>query len=322
MLDTWAMRSVRVLFVGGAKRYSAAERLIQAGSDLGLKVEIFAYEMGFGLPIADIATVVQGLPFSSPDVADHLAHTIRNFDIDIALPYHDKAIPILAALDEHVFVPTCKPALGHIFASKIRSAKFFRQHGLPLPAFSRRVPAIAKPEFGSASKGLLRFSDQATLDTFLASEESTKYEVQDLVSGPEFSVDGYIALNSNFRHFAIRQRLEVLGGEVVRSVTVDIPQILAYCQRVSEIQGAVGAITLQFIFDSRSGDYGVMEINPRFGGGMLNSWGAGVPWFHILLRDFLKIPQLPTSHRTGVLMVRSFREHYFTLEHDANHSDC
>lgn len=305
------MKTLRVLFVGGAKRYSAAEKLIQAGKELDLVVEIYAYEMGFGLPIADIVTVIQGKKFSAPEILNHLERTLREFAIDIALPYHDRAVPLLAALSHVAFVPTCSSDRVQTFGSKIQSAEFFRQQAIPLPAYSAQVPAIAKPDLGSASQGLLRFTEQAQLDAFLVSPERSYYEVQDLVSGPEYSVDGYIALNSDFRHFAVRQRLEILGGEAVRSQTVDIPQVEALCRRISEISGVRGAITLQFIFDNRNGSYGVMEVNPRFGGGMLTSWGAGVPWFHILLRDFLGLPQPPACHRTGVLMVRSFREHFF-----------
>jgi carbamoyl-phosphate synthase large subunit len=305
------VRSIRVLFAGGGKRYSAAEKLIQAGNELDLDVKIYAYEMGFGLPIADIATVVQGKKFSDPEILQHLEETLRECSIDIALPYHDRAISLLAALSHRVFVPTCSSDLAQIFGSKIQSAAYFRRQAIPLPGFSGEVPAIAKPDMGSASQGMLRFSDQSKLDAFLSSPERVHYEVQDLVSGPEYSVDGYIALNSDFRHFAVRQRLETLGGESVRSQTVDIPQVEAQCHRLSGISGVRGAITMQFIFDSRNGEYGIMEVNPRFGGGMLTSWGAGVPWFHILLRDFLDLPQAPVCHKTGVLMVRSFREHFF-----------
>jgi biotin carboxylase len=67
---------------------------------------------------------------------------------------------------------------------------------------------------------------------------------------------------------------------------------------------------MQFIYDDRDDTYGIMEINPRFGGGMFTSWGAGVPWFHILLRDYLELPQKPVVHENNILMTRSFREHF------------
>ena len=307
------MKKIRVLFVGGGKRYSAAEKLVQAGEEMGCPVEIYAYEMGVGLPIADIATVIPGKAFAHPEVLYDLEQKIGELNIDIALPYHDAAIPLLARLSHAVFVPTCNYEMVQIFSSKIQSSDFFRNHGIPVPTYTGNIPAIAKPNFGSASKGLLTFTKQDELDSFMGSSERKKYEIQDLVSGPEYSVDGYIALNSDFRHFAVRQRIETLGGEVVRSQTVAIPEVEACCHQISEISGVRGAITLQFIFDNRSNSYKIMEINPRFGGGMLTTWGAGVPWFNILLRDYWRISQVQVCHTIGVLMVRSFREHYFRL---------
>jgi hypothetical protein len=53
-----------------------------------------------------------------------------------------------------------------------------------------------------------------------------------------------------------------------------------------------------------------MEINLRYGGGVLASYGAGVQWFDILLRDFLSKKQLNAKHSKNSYMVRSFREHF------------
>lgn len=304
-------KTINILFVGGAKRYSVAEKLISAGQEMQIDIKIFSYEMGEGLPISDIATVIPGLRFDDPFVLDDLRQKINEYEIQIALPFHDLAVPILSRLNGEVFVPTCNENLCSIFSSKIQSVEFFKRNCIPLPPSSGAVPAIAKPDFGSASKGLLKFADQIELDIFLKSEASKNYCIQDLVSGPEFSVDGYIAVNGDFRHFAVRERLEVLGGEAVRSRTISIPEIEACCNKISHINGVKGAITLQFIYDQRTQMYGIMEINPRFGGGMLTSWGAGVPWFHILLNDYLGLQQQTVSHRNGVLMVRSFREHFF-----------
>jgi carbamoyl-phosphate synthase large subunit len=308
------MKSViRILFIGGAKRFSLAQRLIESGEQLNIKVEIFSYEIGFHHPISDIATLVPGKFFSDPDARSHIESILKKYDIDIALPFIDKSISILASLSHIVFVPTCSFNLVKIFDSKKESAMFFRKNKIPVHSYSEKVPVIAKPDFGSSSQGLLRFKDQKLLDIFLSSDESKNYEIQELVTGPEYSVDGYIALNSEFRHFAVRERLEVLGGEVTKSKTVEISDIEEYCIQLSKITGIKGAITIQFIYDGRTDRYGIMEINARYGGGMLTSYGAGVPWFKILLRDFLKLKQERVVQKNNILMVRSFREHYFEL---------
>ena len=307
------MKILRVLFVGGAKRYSFAEKLVQVGREFDLDIKLYAYEMGEGLPIADIATVVQGRKFSSSDVLCHLGSTIDKYGIDIALPFHDQAIPLLINFADQVYVPTCDRALVNIFSSKIQSSKFFKKHGILSPPFSGKVPAIAKPDKGSASQGLLRFYEQSELVNFLNNTDSQSYEVQGLLSGPEYSVDCFVCLNSEFKYYAMRERLEVLGGEVVRSITVNVPKIANLCDQIIEIPGISGAMTMQFIYDKIANSYSLMEVNPRFGGGVLASWAAGAPWFHILLRDYLGMSQEPSDYRSGVLMARSFREHFFNL---------
>jgi len=63
------MKNINILFVGGSKRYSFAEKLIEAGKEFGLTIKIYSYEMGEDLPIADIATVIQGKFFSSAEIS-------------------------------------------------------------------------------------------------------------------------------------------------------------------------------------------------------------------------------------------------------------
>lgn len=306
------MRTLNILFIGGGKRYSAAECFIEAGRKHNLTINIFAYEMGFGLPIEKIATVIQGLKFADPNILNDLKEVISNNQIEIAIPYHDHAVDLLAKLSDFVFTPASDANICQTFFSKIASNIYFKNSGLPVAGFDGKIPAIAKPDRGSASKGLLFFKDnQAELDSFLASEKAKEYEIQQFIEGQEYSVDGYIALNSDFSFFAPRKRLETLGGEAVRSLSVSHEKIIESCHILAKQTGIKGAITIQFIEDQKNKSIYTMEVNPRFGGAMLTTWGAGVPWFEIVLCDYLKLPIPSFQFSPNVLMVRSFREHFF-----------
>ena len=305
------MKQLNILFIGGGKRYSAAECFIEAGKKLGLNIQIFAYEMGFGLPIEKIATVIQGLKFADPNILTDIKNVIESNHIEIAIPYHDHAVDLLAQLNDCVFTPAANANNCRTFFSKIASNKYFESIGLPTAGFNGKVPAIAKPDRGSASKGLIFFKEQSELDNFLKTEDSLKYEIQQLIDGQEYSVDGYIAMNSEFSYFAPRKRLETLGGEAVRSITVNHRKIEEACKKLAAQDGIQGAITIQFIEDKNSKEIYTMEVNPRFGGAMLTTWGAGVPWFEIVLCDYLKLPIPQFNFSPNVLMVRSFREHFF-----------
>lgn len=305
------MKNIQILFVGGAKRYSAAKQFIEAGRKLNLNVHIFAYEMGFGLPIEDTATVIQGLKFSDPQILQHLENTIVENHIDIAIPYHDAAVELLSALSHLTFVPVSSVDICKTLFSKIQSNIFFKNIGLPVAGFNGSFPAIAKPDKGSASKGLKFFYDQPSLDTFLSSAESKQFEIQQLIKGKEYSVDAYISKDKNFAFFAPRIRLETLGGEAVKSITVHHDKILNACKILKNQSDIHGALTIQFIEDELTKEIFTMEINPRFGGGMLTTWGAGVPWFEIVLCEFLELPYPDFQFKENTLMVRSFREHFF-----------
>ena len=306
------MKPLNILFIGGGKRYSAAEAFIESGKKLNRAVNIFAYEMGYGLPIEKISTVIQGLKFSDPRILEDIKEVIQKNEIEIAIPYHDHAVDLLAQLREFVFAPASDAKICQTFFSKIASNQFFIQAGLPVAGFDGKIPAIAKPDRGSASKGLIFFNEnQQDLDQFLNSTDSRNYEIQNFIEGQEYSVDGYIAMNSEFSFFAPRKRLETLGGEAIRSISVVHEKIEEACRKLAQNKLIRGAITIQFIEDKNTLNINTMEVNPRFGGAMLTTWGAGVPWFEIVLCDYLKLPIPAFQYSPNVLMVRSFREHFF-----------
>lgn len=308
------MNKINILFVGGSKRVSAAECFINAGKELNLEIKIFAYEIGKGLPIECISTVIQGLNFGDPKVLEDIREVINKYNINIVIPYHDNAVVLLSKIRNEYFIPISDYDLCNIFSSKINTNKYFKQKGLPVTGFNGLIPAIAKPDKGSASKGLLYFFDQKDLNEFLKSRESREFEVQKFVKGQEYSVDGYISLNSNNSFFAVRKRLEVLGGEAIKSITVNHPRILEICKLLCKEKRIKGAITIQFIEDETSKEIFLMEVNPRFGGAMLTTWGAGVPWFKIVLTDYLKLSFPKFLFKPNILMVRSFREHFFLID--------
>lgn len=64
-----------------------------------------------------------------------------------------------------------------------------------------------------------------------------------------------------------RKRLEVVGGEVSRTVTLRDDRIMELSRKVIERLHLRGAVTLQFLRDITTDRMLLMEINPRLGGG-------------------------------------------------------
>ncbi len=82
-------------------------------------------------------------------------------------------------------------------------------------------------------------------------------------------------------------------------------------------RGFLGPITLQAI--EGAGDPWFIEINPRFGGGVILSIEAGADYPRLLIREALGRPVEPVEWREGVLMTRAFREVFHEESDRDNH---
>lgn len=305
---------IRILMLGAGKRASMAEQFKISARNLGYRCSIYSYESEYEVPIAEFAKVIVGQKFSHDDTPADIRKIIVEKKIDIVIPFHDAAVAIASQLEELVFSPVSSLEVAVLFSNKKLTGEFLRSSSIPTPKLAVSAPAIAKPIFGSSSQGLIRILTDEKLTSFLESKEAPEYEIQELCSGPELSVDGYVAINGEFAQFAPRVRLETLNGEATKSRTIDNTEVELICHELCVKASLKGAMTVQFIWDETKQAYLVMEVNLRFGGGVLTTILAGIPWPEILLKDFLGIEQKPYDYDHNYLMVRSFREFGFSMK--------
>ena len=299
--------------LGAGKRASMAEQFKIAALSLGYQCRLFSYESQREVPIAEFAEVIVGKNFSDENSISDIKEIVSDRKIDIVIPFHDSAVAIASQLRDKVFVPVSSLEAVEIFSDKKKTGGYLRSNYIPTPKLAFSAPAIAKPIHGSSSQGLVRLLSDEQLSNFLASNEAKQYEIQELCTGPELSVDGYVALNGSFRKFAPRLRLETLNGEATKSRTIRNDDVELICNDLCTKANLRGAITVQFIWNDAEKAYLVMEVNLRFGGGVLTTILAGIPWPEILLRDYLGMEQQPYDYDHNFLMVRSFREFGFSM---------
>ena len=305
---------IRILMLGAGKRASMAEQFKIAAANLGYQCSIISYETEREVPIAEFAEVIVGRKFSDKDSIADIRDVVAAKNIDIVIPFHDSALGIASQLGEKVFVPGSNMESIEIFSDKKMTGQFLRSHSIPTPKLATSAPAIAKPIYGSSSKGIVRLLSNEELSQFIAGPGANDFEIQELCSGPELSVDGYVALNGGFRQFAPRIRLETLNGEATKSRTIRNKEVESICNDLCVKANLRGAVTVQFIWSEAEKAYLVMEVNLRFGGGVLTTILAGIPWPEILLRDYLGIDQGTYDYDHDFLMVRSFREFGFSMK--------
>ncbi len=147
-----------------------------------------------------------------------------------------------------------------------------------------RFPAFIKPRYGSMSKGARRLNSPVDITK---SELSKDFIVQELLTGPEFTVSTYVNRQGKCIVEVPRERIEVRGGEVskARTVRFDAVEKLAR-ETVESLPGAFGPLNVQIMFTDQ-GEPCVVEVNARFGGGDPLAWAAGADIPTWLFRETL-----------------------------------
>lgn len=310
-------KTITILMLGGARRVSMAEQLIRSGKRMGADVKIVSYELEREVPIAIIAEVIIGLKWRDPEVVDDICRICHEKNVDIILPFVDGAIEVAAkckSILQDTFVPVTDPGMAEKMFDKLEAAKLFEQAGFEIPqtytAINTEMPAIAKPRHGSASRGIKVFTN---IDDLMHLENLQDYLVQEYIEhNEEYTIDCYVSQEGEVLVTVPRRRLEVMGGEVTRTITVRDEELIARTREVLKYFKFTGPVTLQFLRDTDKNRYLLMEINPRLGGGVICSIYAGAPICDYILRESLDMNVTPTEDWiAGTLMARYQKEAIF-----------
>lgn len=306
-------KKVNILFLGGAKRASLAEKFIEAGKKINCEVTIFSYELNDDVPIAFVGKVIIGLKWADENLYDHLKETIQTNQINIVLPFLDIATIIVAKLkaiiSPQVFIPVSEIELCEVFFDKTKTNEWCLKENISVPNDLSSFPLIAKPNTGSASKGIIVLQNDNDLQQL---DNKDKYLIQKFIKCKEYSIDVYVSPKTkNIISLVSRERLETQGGESIKSITVKNSSILSFCEEVIAKSKLTGPLTLQILKEDTTNKLYFMEINPRFGGAVLNSIEAGANSPLYLINDYLGIVnERNDSWQDNLLMIRRFTEYY------------
>ncbi len=311
-------KKVTILMLGGAKRVSLARLLKEAGRRRGVEVVILSYEIIPTVPIACEGRIIAGRRWRDADALDHLAQTVADEAVDIVLPFVDGAIEVASRLKERcpqVFVPVSPFEVAHAMFDKTVAAELFAEEGICIPTTytpdNCRFPAIMKPREGSASKGIVVVNSREELEKV---GHFDRYLIQEYIADrEEYTVDCYVSTVDGEVLCAVpRIRLSTSGGEVDRTETRRIDELLEASDSILRRLGFRGPVTLQFLFDKATGRYLLMEINPRLGGGVVCSILAGADIPSMLLAEAAgEKAESCRNWRDRALMARYFSEVMF-----------
>lgn len=310
-------QQLTILLLGGARRVSLAELLKRSGQRIGYNIKIVSYDLSEEIPISLVGKVVKGLRWNDPGVVDDLIRVVKEYDVDVILPFVNGAIEIASICRErleNVFVPVSDFEMTSALFDKAEAAKAFKELGLPIPrtysVISAQIPAIAKPRKGGSSRGIHIFRN---MEDLMHLQDLKNYLVQEYIENcKEYTVDSYIDKEGNILVTVPRERIEIMGGESTRTRTCHNEILEKLSREVIEKLKLRGPVNLQFLHDLDADRYLLMEVNPRLGGGVICSIYAGAPITDYIIGEALGVELKPCDDwASGTLMARYFKEAIF-----------
>lgn len=313
-------RRLRILLTCIGRRVELLRAFRRAGETLAVRLEVHGAD---ATPLAPAIRLVDR-PHLVPTIGsgryiDALAKLVREEKIDLLIPLIDWGLPDVASAAQRFAGLGCRALISSLAVVEVCSDKWLTyrkltEAGIDTPATwpwvaaveekRHRFPYFLKPRRGSAAMGnyVVRTVDE--LRAFGARVKDAI--VQEFVEGAEHTLDVYTGFDGRCRCVVPRKRLEVRSGEVTKALIVKDPAIMAVGRRVVELLGECrGVITVQCIVTPQ-GRIRVIEINPRFGGGVPLSIHAGADFPKWILQELLgQTPRInPTGFRDDVAMLR------------------
>lgn len=313
-------KDVRILFTCAGRRVELIQSFIRAAEELGIRLSVHVADAEPYFAAACVAERAHRLPMTnSPDYVPGLIEVARRERIDLLVPLIDLELQAISDAREQFARVGCHPIISspkvvRTCSDKLATFSFLSEHGIAAPRTwlaeemlnrqDHAFPYFLKPRWGSASKGNCVVRDLSDLQSLGPKAQGAI--IQELLDGVEHTLDVYTGYDGRPRCVVPRRRVEVRGGEVTKSLTVRNDAIIATGVRVAEaLAECVGTITIQ-LFLREDGAIHVIEINPRFGGGVPLAIQAGADFPRWLLAEWLGEPVdiRLDNYRAGVLMLR------------------
>lgn len=271
--------------------------------------KIVATDMQLSAPALQAADIKIQVPaVYDPKYIDITLNICKEHKIDALLCLNDLELPILAENKvkfeaSGVKVIVSDPEVIDICFDKYKTAQWVESIGLNAPktyvtlASAKEAlakgeiafPLFMKPRWGSGSIGLETIDDMEEFDIYYhllmkkikktilatASVGDEYIMIQEKLTGNEFGLDIMNDLEGNNVAVSVKQKLAMRAGETDKALTVDLPVVREMGAAIGRNLKHIGNLDVD-IMQRANGDYCVLELNPRFGGGYPFSYEAGV----------------------------------------------
>lgn len=271
--------------------------------------KIVATDMQLSAPALQAADIKIQVPaVYDPKYIDITLDICKKYNINALLCLNDLELPILAENKAKfealgVMVIVSDPEVIDICFDKYKTAQWVESIGLNAPktyvtlASAKEAlakgeiafPLFMKPRWGSGSIGLETIDDMEELDIYYhllmkkikktilatASVGDEYIMIQEKLTGNEYGLDVMNDLEENNVGVSVKQKLAMRAGETDKALTVDLPVVREMGATIGRYLKHIGNLDVD-IMQRANGEYCILELNPRFGGGYPFSYEAGV----------------------------------------------
>lgn len=311
--------AVRVLFSCVGRRVELIRSFRRAAESLGITLEVHGADASRLTPAGYHVDKCHTIPSITKRHPHHLLAIVKHAKISFLVPLIDSELQLIADAKELFAAVGCTPMISspqvvRVCRDKLATFKMLTAAKIDTPQTwsleetlarkRHRFPYFLKPRAGSAAMGNFKINNLDELRVI--GRRVPDAIVQEFVTGVEHTLDVYTGFNGRPRCVVPRRRMEVRSGEVSKALIVKDPKIMNIGKQVATALGDCrGVITVQCIVTPR-GRIRVIEINPRFGGGVPLAIHAGADFPKWILSELLgKTPRIqPTGFRNDVAMLR------------------
>jgi carbamoyl-phosphate synthase large subunit len=235
------------------------------------------------------------------------------YSIDLVVPLNDLELSVLGRarniLEPDVRLVLSSDRVINICSDKWETYKFCVESNISSPKTYISIenaikdisngnlsyPLMIKPRWGSASFGLYKVYNENELvnyfdlcsdnlaDSYLSDFGTSKKNVviQEFLSGDEYGVDIFNSLDCEFHSSTLKKKLSMRSGETDKAITINNHKLSNLTKQLASKLRHIGNLDCDFF--ELNGDFYLLEMNPRFGGGYPFSHEAGTNYVKNLL---------------------------------------
>lgn len=282
-------KEFNILFPAPGRRVTLIKYFKKALRDLGFKSKLVGTDITLTAPAMHILDKRYiGPKLSNPSYISDILDVCKKENIDLIIPLIDpelRPFSINKGKFEDIGV-TVLISDSHsidITQNKFKTYEFLKENSIKTPSIINidkntdksilPYPLFLKPASGNSSKGAHKINNMRELDFY--SDQIKDPLCQEYIEGEEYTVSTFVDLKGQIKAIVPRKRIEVRNGEISKGMTLKDNRIMVPVKdTINLIKGLLGPVVVQGILDKK-GEFQIIEINPRFGGGDVLTIKAG-----------------------------------------------